>query len=758
MSKMGKKAAVILSAGLVGMMSFVPGNLKQTQAAGNIGNTDNTDNTEHIERNNINLGASVLEGGRKDVIYFGQGDGSAFDWSVLDIQKSETGGLSATVFSNTGLFLGAGETILSMPWSRDGADNHGQKNYYDWAGSDIQLWLNGAKFYGNTDYFGPVENSMILPITSYSGDLGTSILNNYFYLPYSDDMSNEAYGFGSNDSRKLAVNNAYWLRNQGTAYPDSEEDTVPDATAVIVDEDGQITETTGNTKVKKDGTSYVVAPMTNLDLEKVLFTKQALSTWGSDFTVPEAASFRYWELTLLDDEQKLIPVVDGLKIDGEAAEEKPDLEAGQSVEMLYSYQCNQSAADRKSDTISVLITEGDYKNGIIKEYAQFPMELDETNKGTLEFEIPQDFDGTADKIYVLAEQIKEPETSVEYASAPADILQQTEKPKASPQPDEEGNAFADTQIVTLTCDTPEADIYYTTDGSTPEVDEDMRYTEPVSVTEDTVIKAIAVSEGKYDSEVMTWNYLIGITNITKLELSPTSAEMARGDFLPFIAAVLGDNIREDTVTWKLSGNTSADTKLVEGIGKTAILYTGEDETPGILTVTVTSDDDPTKSVTAQITVSDKYVVTVEAVDNGTVSVNRTKVPAGTKIVVTAVPNKGYKLQNILLDGKVLQGDSFTMPSKGVRVGAVFIAGSNGDNGSNGGTGGSSGGAGIGSSGSTGNTGGSKLASSNGLASSAKAAKTSDISHVTAWSIVFILSATAACVLVKKRRIEKQSEK
>lgn len=27
-------------------------------------------------------------------------------------------------------------------------------------------------------------------------------------------------------------------------------------------------------------------------------------------------------------------------------------------------------------------------------------------------------------------------------------------------------------------------------------------------------------------------------------------------------------------------------------------------------------------------------------------------------------------------------------------------------------------------------------------------------HVTAWSIVFILSATAACVLVKKRRIEK----
>lgn len=44
--------------------------------------------------------------------------------------------------------------------------------------------------------FWTVENSMILPITSYSGDLGTSILNNYFYLPYSDDMSNEAYGFG----------------------------------------------------------------------------------------------------------------------------------------------------------------------------------------------------------------------------------------------------------------------------------------------------------------------------------------------------------------------------------------------------------------------------------------------------------------------------------------------------------------------------------------------------------------------------------
>lgn len=33
----------------------------------------------------------------------------------------------------------------------------------------------------------------------------------------------------------------------------------------------EITGTTGNTQVKKDGTSYVVAPMTNLDFGKVLF-------------------------------------------------------------------------------------------------------------------------------------------------------------------------------------------------------------------------------------------------------------------------------------------------------------------------------------------------------------------------------------------------------------------------------------------------------------------------------------------------------
>lgn len=96
--------------------------------------------------------------------YFGQGDGSAFDWSVLDLQKSETGGAEVLrYFLIRDYFLEQENAILSMPWSRDGADNHGQKNYYDWAGSDIQLWLNGAKFYGNTDYFGPVENSMILP-------------------------------------------------------------------------------------------------------------------------------------------------------------------------------------------------------------------------------------------------------------------------------------------------------------------------------------------------------------------------------------------------------------------------------------------------------------------------------------------------------------------------------------------------------------------------------------------------------------------
>ena len=61
--------------------------------------------------------------------------------------------------------------------------------------------------------------------------------------------------------------------------------------------------------------------------------------------------------------------------------------------------------------------------------------------------------------------------------------------------------------VTLSCDTEEARIFYTTDGSTPDINSTL-YTTPILVTGQLTIKAIAVKPGMKDSSVSTFNYTV----------------------------------------------------------------------------------------------------------------------------------------------------------------------------------------------------------------------------------------------------------
>lgn len=61
----------------------------------------------------------------------------------------------------------------------------------------------------------------------------------------------------------------------------------------------------------------------------------------------------------------------------------------------------------------------------------------------------------------------------------------------------------------LSCETPGATIYYTTDGSCPcDGSDRMKYTKPIILNENMVIKAIAVKEGMEESEMATFFYLV----------------------------------------------------------------------------------------------------------------------------------------------------------------------------------------------------------------------------------------------------------
>ena len=58
--------------------------------------------------------------------------------------------------------------------------------------------------------------------------------------------------------------------------------------------------------------------------------------------------------------------------------------------------------------------------------------------------------------------------------------------------------YPEDQQATITCATAGASIHYTTDGTAPTA-ESALYTEPIPVSRDTVIRAIAVKEGMKDS-------------------------------------------------------------------------------------------------------------------------------------------------------------------------------------------------------------------------------------------------------------------
>ena len=77
-----------------------------------------------------------------------------------------------------------------------------------------------------------------------------------------------------------------------------------------------------------------------------------------------------------------------------------------------------------------------------------------------------------------------------------------------------GNAVVKGTLLTLTCETEGATIYYTLDGSCPcDLDKRIKYTAPFALYPDVTVKAIAVKSGWNDSEIATFVYCAQAENI-----------------------------------------------------------------------------------------------------------------------------------------------------------------------------------------------------------------------------------------------------
>ena len=101
---------------------------------------------------------------------------------------------------------------------------------------------------------------------------------------------------------------------------------------------------------------------------------------------------------------------------------------------------------------------------------------------------------------------KEMDFSYEERDIPVVALQKAEAPAADPG---SGSVEVNT-AVTLTTATEGAKIFYTTDGSEPDLTSKL-YTGPILITAETVIKAIAVKAGMTNSDVAAFTYTVEVS-------------------------------------------------------------------------------------------------------------------------------------------------------------------------------------------------------------------------------------------------------
>ena len=152
-------------------------------------------------------------------------------------------------------------------------------------------------------------------------------------------------------------------------------------------------------------------------------------------------------------------------------------------------------------------------------------------------------------------------------------------------------------IVTISCDTPDSTIYYTTDGTDPTISS-TEYTSPLDISVDTVVKAFATCIGFEDSSVTSEFFEIE-TTIPPPVISPTSGAYNLTQQITMFCPV------EEAVIYYTLDGTDPDTSSILYTGPFYLL--GDKTVKAVATITSYTDSVITSEV---FTVNSEYDGTV----------------------------------------------------------------------------------------------------------------------------------------------------
>lgn len=353
-------------------------------------------------------GAGTIED--NDYVYFGnnavesQEDLAALKWRVLDADTTNTG--ESGMFLITEELLGTGE-YGGICFDQNTSEGNGNNIYQ---GSDAQIWC--TDFCGNNLAAG--EQAVLLAVTKSDREYTSST----YKIPYlaSENILNgdkvfflsaeEAETYFPSDNGRVAYYNGsaitWWLRSPGQDG---------DNYAGTVTRDGIL-----HRYYVHIGTGNAARPAANVDLASVLFPSAAAggktdnATDGS-LTEVSLNETGEWKLTVTDSAR-----------DGFSAQ--TDTIADGLVTISYS-----GAATGTNEYISAVIKNA---GGNVTYYGRLKEAADDTSaNGSVQVQLPADFDSTADTLYVFSEQCNG-DYKTDYASGLQEIsmLSRAETPSA----------------------------------------------------------------------------------------------------------------------------------------------------------------------------------------------------------------------------------------------------------------------------------------------------------------------------------------